>query len=93
MSIFCSRDNGCHTSEGDFQSAEDILDNVLASAGCKDFFNSDSNILETSFDFLQDNVTDTSAAGYFGDSPLIGSQVSYLCYSCSKNSYNLNKLP
>ncbi|CAH1129425.1 unnamed protein product [Ceutorhynchus assimilis] len=34
------------SSGSDFQSAEDILDNVLTSAGCKEFFNSDPNILE-----------------------------------------------
>jgi hypothetical protein len=38
----------------DFQSAEDILDNVLASAGCKDFFNNSSGFLETHFDLLEE---------------------------------------
>lgn len=38
----------------DFQSAEDILDNVLASAGCKDFFNSQKGFLETHFDLLEE---------------------------------------
>ncbi|XP_044260165.1 diacylglycerol lipase-alpha isoform X2 [Tribolium madens] len=43
----------CESDE--FQSAEDILDNVLASAGCKDFFNNNSGFLETHFDMFDDN--------------------------------------
>lgn len=69
-------DNGCHTSGSEFQSAEDILDNVLASAGCKEFFNSDSNILESNFDFLPENSSDSIMTGYFCDSPLISEKVS-----------------
>lgn len=34
----------------DFQSAEDILDNVMATAGCADFFNAPTTYLETHFD-------------------------------------------
>lgn len=34
----------------DFQSAEDILDSVMATAGCADFFNSRTPFLETHFD-------------------------------------------
>ncbi|KAL3270811.1 hypothetical protein HHI36_021333 [Cryptolaemus montrouzieri] len=37
----------------DFQSAEDILDNVMISAGCKEFFNSTPSFLETHFDFFE----------------------------------------
>lgn len=42
----------CESDE--FQSAEDILDNVLASAGCKDFFNNNSGFLETHFDIFEE---------------------------------------
>lgn len=38
------------TSSDDFQSVEDILDSVMQSAGCADFFNSKSTFLETHFD-------------------------------------------
>lgn len=34
----------------DFQSAENILDSVIESAGCSDFFNSKTTFLETHFD-------------------------------------------
>lgn len=34
----------------DFQSAEDILDSVMVTAGCADFFNSKTTFLETHFD-------------------------------------------
>ncbi|KAK9886536.1 hypothetical protein WA026_016811 [Henosepilachna vigintioctopunctata] len=37
----------------DFQSAEDILDNVMISAGCKEFFSSTPTFLETHFDFFE----------------------------------------
>ncbi|XP_060532736.1 diacylglycerol lipase-alpha isoform X2 [Cylas formicarius] len=52
----------CATSESEFQSAEDILDNVLSSAGCKEFFNSESNFLDTHGDLLQD---DSPPSAYF----------------------------
>lgn len=38
----------------DFQSAEDILDNVLTSAGCKDYFSTSPGLLETHFDLLEE---------------------------------------
>ncbi|XP_056633606.1 diacylglycerol lipase-alpha isoform X2 [Diorhabda sublineata] len=63
----CEVDN--ETSDAEFQSAEDILDNVLASAGCKEFFNSDSNILEVNFDFLQDQSAENITSGYYANSP------------------------
>ncbi|CAG9829666.1 unnamed protein product [Diabrotica balteata] len=66
----------CEPSDAEFQSAEDILDNVLASAGCKEFFNSDSNILETHFDFLQDLPSESTASGYFGTSPTFSTVMS-----------------
>lgn len=43
----------CFTTSGesdDFQSAENILDSVIESAGCSDFFNSKSSFMETHFD-------------------------------------------
>lgn len=73
---FIYSDNGCHNSGSEFQSAEDILDNVLVSAGCKEFFNSDSNIIESNFDFLPENSSDSIMTGYFCDSPLISEKVS-----------------
>ncbi|CAG9814969.1 unnamed protein product [Phaedon cochleariae] len=59
----------CEPSDNEFQSAEDILDNVLASAGCKEFFNSESNFLETHFDLLQEQLSDSPSVGYFGSCP------------------------
>nr|XP_015836274.1 PREDICTED: sn1-specific diacylglycerol lipase alpha [Tribolium castaneum] len=44
----------CESDE--FQSAEDILDNVLASAGCRDFFNNNEGFLETHFDLFEENA-------------------------------------
>jgi len=51
------RCSGIRTSESgsDFQSAEEILDNVLASAGCKEFFSSDPNILDLHPDTLMED--------------------------------------
>ncbi|ERL90856.1 hypothetical protein D910_08201 [Dendroctonus ponderosae] len=45
LGVLCGAE-GRTSSGSDFQSAEDILDNVLTSAGCKEFFNSDPSILE-----------------------------------------------
>ncbi|XP_074029499.1 inactivation no afterpotential E [Leptinotarsa decemlineata] len=56
----------CEPSDSEFQSAEDILDNVLASAGCKEYFNSESNFLETHFDLLQEQTSESPTVGYFG---------------------------
>ncbi|CAG9855011.1 unnamed protein product [Phyllotreta striolata] len=80
-----TRDNSCmdlhcggqdyDPSDSEFQSAEDILDNVLASAGCKEFFNSESNILETNFDFLPDQPQSLTI-GYFGNSPVFSTVTS-----------------
>nr|CAH7712239.1 unnamed protein product [Callosobruchus chinensis] len=61
---------GCNE-DSEFQSAEDILDNVLASAGCKDFFNSESNFLETHFDLLQERTTDSPTIGFFRPTQVI----------------------
>ncbi|XP_066255734.1 diacylglycerol lipase-alpha isoform X3 [Euwallacea similis] len=45
---------GRTSSGSDFQSAEDILDNVLTHAGCKEFFSSDPNILEMHQELLME---------------------------------------
>ncbi|XP_045466398.1 diacylglycerol lipase-alpha isoform X2 [Harmonia axyridis] len=45
--------NSTGSDRDDFQSAEDILDNVLISAGCKEFFNSTPSFLETHFDIFE----------------------------------------
>lgn len=46
----------------DFQSAEDILDGVIASAGCAEFFNSPGTYLETHFDdIFQEEVKPPSS--------------------------------
>ncbi|KAG5893317.1 hypothetical protein JTB14_000276 [Gonioctena quinquepunctata] len=73
------REMECESSECEFQSAEDILDNVLASAGCKEFFDSESNFLETHFDFLQEHIPESSTVGYFGESPTIYPNVMSPC--------------
>ncbi|KAL1488240.1 hypothetical protein ABEB36_015195 [Hypothenemus hampei] len=57
---------GRTSSGSDFQSAEDILDNVLTSAGCKEFFSSDPNILELHQEFLAE---DSPPGVYFISSP------------------------
>lgn len=47
--------------DDDFQSAEDILDSVMVTAGCADYFNSKTTFLETHFDDdLFQTVTKTS---------------------------------
>ncbi|KAF7279477.1 hypothetical protein GWI33_007192 [Rhynchophorus ferrugineus] len=65
LEVVSTRD-GRTSSGSEFQSAEDILDNVLTSAGCKEFFNSDSNILEMHSDLLAEG---SPPPGYFGSSP------------------------
>nr|CAI5825929.1 unnamed protein product [Callosobruchus analis] len=64
------RATGCNE-DSEFQSAEDILDNVLTSAGCKDFFNSESNFLETHFDLLQEQTSDSPTVGFFRPTQVI----------------------
>lgn len=78
---FVFREEGCGNSDSEFQSAEDILDNVLASAGCKEYFNSESNFLETHFDLLQEQVTTESpSSSFFRPSSTIYPQVSTVKY-------------
>lgn len=54
----------------EFQSAEDILDNVLVSAGCKDFFDSQKGFLETHFDLLEEPPK-TNTAGQSPSTPQV----------------------
>lgn len=53
----------------DFQSAEDILDTVLISAGCADFFNTKTSYLETHFDQLFDEPSSPKVTPIMKHSP------------------------
>ncbi|XP_050302492.1 diacylglycerol lipase-alpha isoform X2 [Anthonomus grandis grandis] len=57
-----SYSDGRISSGSDFHSAEDILDIVLSDAGCKEFFNSDPNILEMHNELMREfsSITDYS---------------------------------
>lgn len=66
---------GYGNSDGEFQSAEDILDNVLASAGCKEFFNSESNFLETHFDLLHEHISESPSVSFLSHSSSVYPQV------------------
>lgn len=55
------RETGTSGESDDFQSAEDILDNVMATAGCADYFNTKTMYLETHFDdFFEETKSPTS---------------------------------
>lgn len=59
----CSKDKKISGESDDFQSAEDILDNVIISAGCAEFFGTKTKYLETHFDdFLEEKPNETATS-------------------------------